>query len=182
MFIQWVIVQCFMPLGRHTWHSGGSQSSWFRWNWIKIIKILWVSKVNWHYNLLTDGVLYYNRVKGWDRLLSEIVTEWTGDVKSQLPKILGGVGPMHYLMQFGNVSYLPVLIWACDMFTAQGVVDFVWLPVQQYQQDGRVVRGLQRGATSLAASTGMATVELTTRLVQTIEVCHYVAISYTLKT
>ena len=59
------------------------------------------------------------------------------------------------------------------MLTAQGVVDFVWLPVQQYQQDARVVRGLQRGATSLASSTGMATVELTTRLVQTIEVCSY---------
>lgn len=54
---------------------------------------------------------------------------------------------------------------------AQGVVDFVWLPVQHYQQDGRVVRGLQKGASSLATSTGMATVELTTRLVQTIEVC-----------
>ena len=59
------------------------------------------------------------------------------------------------------------------MLIAQGVVDFVWLPVQQYQQDGRVVRGLQRGATSLASSTGMATVELTTRLMQTIEVCSY---------
>ena len=50
------------------------------------------------------------------------------------------------------------------MLTAQGVVDFVWLQVQQYQQDGRVVRGLQRGATSFAASTGMATAQLTTRL------------------
>ncbi|XP_065883382.1 autophagy-related protein 2 homolog B-like isoform X2 [Dysidea avara] len=91
-------------------------------------------------------------VLGWDRLLSEVINVWTSDVKSQLPKILGGVGPMHYLMQF-----------------AQGVVDFVWLPVHQYQQDGRVVRGLQKGAGSLATSTGMATVELTTRLVQTIE-------------
>ena len=36
--------------------------------------------------------------------MSEIVNEWTGDVRSQLPKILGGVGPMHYLMQFGNIS------------------------------------------------------------------------------
>ena len=47
-------------------------------------------------------MLCYNRVKGWDRLLSQVVSEWTGDVKSQLPKILGGVGPMHYLMQFGS--------------------------------------------------------------------------------
>ena len=86
--------------------------------------------------MLTDGVLYYNRVKGWDRLLSEIVNEWTGDVKSQLPKILGGVGPMHYLMQFGNVSFCPFLFEHVTMLTAQGVVDFVWLPVQQYQQDG----------------------------------------------
>ena len=65
------------------------------------------------------------------------------------------------------------------MSTAQGVVDFVWLPVQQYQQDGRVVRGIQRGATSLATSTGMATVELTTRLVQTIEVCPFITLYIT---
>ena len=102
--------------------------------------------------------------------MSEIVNEWTSDIKSQLPKILGGVGPMHYLMQFGMFLY-SLVYFIVTMLIAQGVVDFVWLPVQQYQQDGRVVRGLQRGATSLASSTGMATVELTTRLVQTIEVC-----------
>ena len=78
---------------------------------------------------------------------------------------------MHYLMQFGMFLISLFIIEPVTILTAQGVVDFVWLPVQQYQQDGRVVRGLQRGATSLASSTGMATVELTTRLVQTIEVC-----------
>ena len=77
---------------------------------------------------------------------------------------------MHYLMQFGMFLF-SLVYFIVTMLIAQGVVDFVWLPVQQYQQDGRVVRGLQRGATSLASSTGMATVELTTRLVQTIEVC-----------
>ena len=50
---------------------------------------------NWWYSVL-----------GWDRLLSEVVNVWTGDVKSQLPKILGGVGPIHYLMQFGKVYWL----------------------------------------------------------------------------
>lgn len=60
-------------------------------------------------------MLCCNRVKGWDRLLSQVVSEWTGDVKSQLPKILGGIGPMHYLMQFGNVLILPVLILASDV-------------------------------------------------------------------
>ena len=49
------------------------------------------------------------------RLLSQIVSEWTGDVKSQLPKILGGVGPIYYLLQFGKVLFVPVLILASDV-------------------------------------------------------------------
>ena len=76
-------------------------------------------------------------------------------------------------MQFGMFLVSLFIFKIVTILTAQGVVDFVWLPVQQYQQDGRLVRGLQRGATSLASSTDMATVELTTRLVQTVEVCSF---------
>ena len=54
--------------------------------------------------------------------------------------------------------------------TVQGVVDLFWLPVQQYQEDGRVLWGIQRGASSFATSSGVAVVELTNRLLQSVQV------------
>ena len=51
-----------------------------------------------------------------------------------------------------------------------GVVDLVWLPWQQYQEDGRMFRGLQRGANSFTSSTGSASLELASRLVAAVEV------------
>ncbi|XP_048456231.1 autophagy-related protein 2 homolog B-like [Rhincodon typus] len=51
----------------------------------------------------------------------------------------------------------------------QGLKDLVWLPIEQYRRDGRIVRGLQRGAASFGTSTAMAALELTNRLVQTIQ-------------
>ena len=41
--------------------------------------------------------------------------------------------------------------------------------MEQYRKDGRIVRGLQRGAHSFTMSTAMATLELTNRFVQTIQ-------------
>ena len=52
----------------------------------------------------------------------------------------------------------------------RGVVDLVWLPWQQYQEDGRMFRGLQRGASSFTSSTGSASLELASRMVAAVEV------------
>lgn len=52
----------------------------------------------------------------------------------------------------------------------QGLRDLVWLPVEQYRKDGRIVRGLQRGANSFMTCTAMSTLELTNRLVQAVQV------------
>lgn len=51
----------------------------------------------------------------------------------------------------------------------QGLKDLVWLPIEQYYKDGRIVRGFQRGAASFGTSTAMAALELTNRVVQTIQ-------------
>ncbi|XP_014319403.1 autophagy-related protein 2 homolog B [Myotis lucifugus] len=91
---------------------------------------------------------------GVDKLFSYAITEWLTDIKkNQLPGILGGVGPMHSLVQL-----------------VQGLKDLVWLPIEQYRKDGRIVRGFQRGAASFGTSTAMAALELTNRMVQTIQV------------
>ena len=43
------------------------------------------------------------------------------------------------------------------------------MPFEQYQKDGRIVRGLQRGANSFTTSTVMAVLELTSRVVHVIQ-------------
>ncbi|XP_059951660.1 autophagy-related protein 2 homolog B isoform X4 [Mesoplodon densirostris] len=98
-------------------------------------------------------LFYRHGLLGVDKLFSYAITEWLTDIKkNQLPGILGGVGPMHSLVQL-----------------AQGLKDLVWLPVEQYRKGGRIVRGFQRGAASFGTSTAMAALELTNRMVQTIQ-------------
>lgn len=45
------------------------------------------------------------------------------------------------------------------------------MPIEQYRKDGRIIRGLQRGAASFGTSTASAALELSNRLVQAIQVC-----------
>lgn len=98
-------------------------------------------------------LFYRHGLLGVDKLFSYAITEWLNDIKkNQLPGILGGVGPLHSLVQL-----------------VQGLKDLVWLPIEQYRKDGRIVRGFQRGAASFGTSTAMAALELTNRMVQTIQ-------------
>ncbi|XP_063039529.1 autophagy-related protein 2 homolog B-like isoform X2 [Engraulis encrasicolus] len=99
---------------------------------------------------------YRQGLLGVDRLVSYALHEWISDIKrNQLPGLLGGVGPIHSLLQL-----------------AQGCRDLFWLPIQQYRVsglDGRIVRGVQRGSASFGTSTAMATLELTNRMLRTIQ-------------
>ena len=54
--------------------------------------------------------------------------------------------------------------------SVQGAMDLFWLPVQQYQEDGRIIWGIQRGANSFVTSSGVAVVELSNRMLQSVEV------------
>lgn len=90
---------------------------------------------------------------GFDKLITYLLQEWIQDIKDhQLKGLLVGVGPMHSLVQL-----------------FQGIRDLFWMPIEQYQKDGRIVRGLQRGANSFTTSTAMAALELTSRLVYAIQ-------------
>ncbi|XP_035280532.1 autophagy-related protein 2 homolog B isoform X1 [Anguilla anguilla] len=96
---------------------------------------------------------YRQGLLGVDKLFSYAISEWLNDIKkNQLPGLLGGVGPIHSLVQL-----------------VQGFRDLVWLPIEQYRKDGRIVRGFQRGAASFGTSTAMAALELTNRMVRTIQ-------------
>ncbi|XP_039616656.1 autophagy-related protein 2 homolog A isoform X1 [Polypterus senegalus] len=90
---------------------------------------------------------------GVDKVINYAVNEWVTDIrKNQLPGILGGVGPMHSVVQLFH-----------------GLRDLFWLPIEQYRKDGRIIRGLQRGAASFGTSTASAALELSNRLVQAIQ-------------
>lgn len=53
--------------------------------------------------------------------------------------------------------------------TVQGMRDLFWLPIEQYQKDGRIAKGLQRGVNAFSTSTAMAALELTNKFIQTIQ-------------
>ncbi|VVC35435.1 Vacuolar protein sorting-associated protein 13, N-terminal domain,Vacuolar protein sorting-associated [Cinara cedri] len=98
-------------------------------------------------------IVHKHGLLGFDKLLTFITQEWLQDIKKhQLPSLLGGVGPMY--------SFVRLI---------QGFRDLVQLPIEQYQKDGRIVRGLQRGANSFTTSTAMAALEIATRIVNLIQ-------------
>jgi autophagy-related protein 2 len=92
-------------------------------------------------------------VLGLDKLAALAATAWLADIRSsQLPALLGGVGPMHALLQ--------LLV---------GVRDLILLPIEQYRKDGRIVRGLQRGTTSFTHSTTLSFLDVTNKLLTVIK-------------
>merc|ERR1719474_70002 len=92
-------------------------------------------------------------VLGLDKLLALAVNAWLQDIRStQLPALLGGVGPMHALLQ---------------MFT--GLRDLVLMPIEQYRKDGRIVRGIQRGTNSFTHSTTLSMLDVTNKLLSVVK-------------
>lgn len=65
-------------------------------------------------------ISYRHGILGIDRLLNFLIQEWLQDIKKrQLPKILGGVGPMYSLVQLckhDNVIFLPLCIFIFSFF------------------------------------------------------------------
>jgi len=96
---------------------------------------------------LKQGIL------GLDKLLAVAATAWLADIRSsQLPALLGGVGPMH--------AFLQLLL---------GIRDLVLLPIEQYRKDGRIVRGLQKGTTSFTHSTTLSFLDVTNKFLTVIK-------------
>lgn len=103
--------------------------------------------------LTLKKVCYRNGIVGVDKLLMLLVTEWLADIRqNQIPNILGGVGPMHSLLQL-----------------IQGIKDLFMLPVEQYQKDGRLLRGIQKGAHSFTSSTAMSLLDFTNKVLGVIK-------------
>ena len=103
--------------------------------------------------LTLKKVHYRNGIAGLDKLLTLLVTDWLADIRqNQIPAILGGVGPMHSFLQL-----------------VQGVKDLFIMPVEQYKKDGRLFRGIQKGAHSFTSLTAMSVLDFTNKLLGVIK-------------
>ncbi|XP_075148411.1 autophagy-related 2 [Haematobia irritans] len=103
--------------------------------------------------IILKKIVYRRGILGIEKVLTFLAKEWLRDIKrNQLPKILSGVGPTHAFLQF-----------------FQGIYDLFWLPIEHYQKDGRIIRGLQLGAQSFSARTILAALEITSRLIQLLQ-------------
>lgn len=73
---------------------------------------------------------------------------WTPDVKAtQLVDVISGVAPIRSVVNVGS-----------------GIADLVLLPIAQYKKDGRIVRGVQKGATAFVKSTATEAIKMGARL------------------
>jgi len=98
-------------------------------------------------------ILIEKSIMSVPRLFESIINTWTEDIKNnQIPRILGGLGPAHSALQL-----------------LQGIRDLVILPVEQYRKDGRIVRGLQRGAKSFTSNTVFSALDLSQSLIGSVK-------------
>ncbi|KAI0035921.1 hypothetical protein K488DRAFT_42229 [Vararia minispora EC-137] len=89
-----------------------------------------------------------NGVTGWARFFDMLNDIWTPDVKAtQLADMISGVAPIRSVVNVGS-----------------GVADLVLLPIAQYRKDGRLIRGVQKGAKAFVKSTAVEAVKLGARL------------------
>ncbi|XP_062121458.1 autophagy-related protein 2 homolog B isoform X4 [Drosophila sulfurigaster albostrigata] len=90
---------------------------------------------------------------GWNKLIEFLCREWLKDIKrNQLPNILSGIGPTNAVLQL-----------------FQGFFDLFRLPLQQYNKDGRIIKGFQLGAQSFSARTAIAALEITSRIIHLLQ-------------
>jgi autophagy-related protein 2 len=70
-------------------------------------------------------------------LYSQLLAIWTPDVKAnQMSDLLAGIAPVRSMVKAGS-----------------GVADLILLPLEQYRKDGKIVKGVRRGASSFATNT-----------------------------
>ncbi|GAA5970372.1 hypothetical protein JCM11641_001685 [Rhodosporidiobolus odoratus] len=87
-------------------------------------------------------------VTGSTTLSSLVQDIWTPDVKAhQLADVISGIAPVRSVVNVGS-----------------GMANLVLLPLEQYYKDGRVVRGLQKGAQAFAKQTTLEAINVGAKL------------------
>jgi autophagy-related protein 2 len=92
-------------------------------------------------------ISYKRGLKGYEKLLTFLLEEWLSDIRPT--DVIKGIVPLSSISQI-----------------AVGIRDLFYLPIYQYRRDGRVMHGLQRGASSFTTSTALALIELSGQVVR----------------
>ncbi|PMD23955.1 hypothetical protein NA56DRAFT_687462 [Hyaloscypha hepaticicola] len=83
-------------------------------------------------------------ISGFDKLGKTLNDIWMPEIKrNQLPGILAGLAPVRSLVNVGD-----------------GFRHLVLVPIREYKKDGRIVRGISKGAAAFAKTTGTELVKL----------------------
>ena len=87
-------------------------------------------------------------ITGWARLGEALNDIWAPDVTAnQLSDVLSGIAPIRTVANVGA-----------------GVADLLLLPLEQYNKDGRIFKGVQRGASSFAKATALEAIKIGAKL------------------
>ncbi|KAG9015437.1 autophagy- protein 2 [Tulasnella sp. JGI-2019a] len=87
-------------------------------------------------------------ITGWATLGDTLNDLWTPDVKAnQMVDIISGIAPIRSIVNVGS-----------------GFADLILLPISQYKKDGRIIRGVQKGAKSFFKSSAMEAVTVVGRI------------------
>ena len=92
-------------------------------------------------------ISYKRGLLGYEKLLAFLLSEWLSDIRPT--DVLKGIVPLSSISQI-----------------ILGIKDLFYLPIDQYRRDGRVLRGIQRGASSFTTSTALALIELSSQMVR----------------
>lgn len=88
------------------------------------------------------------QVSGTSTLSNLVQDIWTPDVKAnQLADVVSGIAPLRSVVNVGS-----------------GFANLVLLPIEQYRKDGRLVRGLQKGAQAFAKQTTLEAIHTGAKL------------------
>ncbi|KAJ1680026.1 autophagy- protein 2 [Spiromyces aspiralis] len=91
---------------------------------------------------------YIYGVKGVQRLAQRLKDHWLPHVtRTQMPRLVSGLAPLRAVSNLGSSAS-----------------DLIFLPLQQYKKDGRIVKGIQRGAKSFAKSAALGMLDLGARV------------------
>ncbi|EGD93411.1 hypothetical protein TESG_00956 [Trichophyton tonsurans CBS 112818] len=98
-------------------------------------------------DMVLRHVILYG-ITGFDRLGKMLNDIWTPDVRdNQLGGVLSGLAPVKSLVTLGS-----------------GVRDLIFIPIREYKKDGRIVRGLQKGAAAFAKTTTSELIKIGAKL------------------
>lgn len=102
---------------------------------------------------LDEAKIFLNGIKitgvhGWHRLMKRLIAIWLPHVRStQLPQMASGIAGVKTLANLGS-----------------GIADLVLLPIEQYQKDGKIFKGISRGTKSFLKATTKETVRIGSQL------------------